>query len=226
MTTISSAGTDPTIDSLLLPSSGAKKATKQLGQQDFLALMIQQLKNQDPLKPMENGEFIGQMAQFSTVTGIADMTKSIAGLAASFNSGQALQAASMVGRTVLTESSVGTFSGTQPLAGAVELPYSTSSAVVRVYSGAGELVRELPLGTQEAGLSNFAWDGTMANGQPAPAGRYRLTVAIENPQGATALPTYLASKVESVTLSGDGGGSQIRTDSGASLSLSQVKAVM
>jgi flagellar basal-body rod modification protein FlgD len=226
VTAITSTNTDLDLASLQLASSATSKAKKELGQEDFLALMIQQLKNQDPLKPMENGEFIGQMAQFSTVSGIAEMSKSIAGLTDAFNSGQALQAASMVGRTVLTEASSGMFSGTKPLSGAVELPYGTSSAVVRVYSNAGELVRELPLGTQQAGLSNFTWDGTMANGQPAPAGRYKVTAGIENPAGDTALTTYLASKVESVTLAGDGSGSQIRTDSGATVRLSQVKAVM
>jgi flagellar basal-body rod modification protein FlgD len=226
VTSITSTNTDLDLAGLQLASSAANKAKKELGQEDFLALMIQQLKNQDPLKPMENGEFIGQMAQFSTVSGIADMSKSIAGLTEAFNSGQALQAASMVGRTVLTEAGSGTFTGTKPVAGAVELPYATSSAVVRVYTNAGELVRELPLGTQQAGLSNFSWDGTLANGQPAPAGRYKFTAAIESPAGATALTTYLASKVESVTLAGDGSGSQIRTDSGATVRLSQVKAVM
>lgn len=226
MTTITSNNTDLDLAGLQLASSAANKAKKELGQEDFLALMITQLQNQDPLKPMENGEFIGQMAQFSTVSGIADMSKSIGGLTDAFNSGQALQAASMVGRTVLTEASSAAFSGTQPVNGAVELPYGTSSAVVRVYTNSGELVRELPLGTQQAGLGNFAWDGTMANGQPAPAGRYKFTAAIEGPNSATALTTYLASKVESVTLAGDGSGSQIRTDSGATLRLSQVKAVM
>jgi len=224
--TITTTNSEIDLSSLQLPSTGAPKATKELGQEDFLALMIQQLRNQDPLKPMENGEFIGQMAQFSTVSGIADMTKSVAGLADAFKSGQALQAASMVGRTVLTEASTGTFTGSKPLAGAVDLPYATSAGVVRVFTTAGELVREIPLGSQQSGLSNFTWDGTLANGQPAPAGRYRLTGAIESGASSTALTTYLASKVESVTLSGDGSGSQIRTDSGASLRLSQVKAVM
>jgi flagellar basal-body rod modification protein FlgD len=226
VTTITSTNTDLDLANLQLASSATNKAKKQLGQEDFLALMIQQLKNQDPLKPMENGEFIGQMAQFSTVSGIADMTKSIGNLSDAFNSGQALQAASMVGRTVLTESNAAAFSGSKPIAGAVELPYGTSAAVVKVYSNAGELVRELPLGTQQAGLSNFTWDGTLANGQTAPAGRYKFTAAIESPQGDTALTTYLASKVESVTLAGDGSGSQIRTDGGATVRLSQVKAVM
>ena len=226
MTTIAPTTSNTDLAGLALPSAGTTTAKKQLGQQDFLALMTQQLKNQDPLKPMDNGEFISQMAQFSTVTGISDMTKSIANLTDAFNSGQALQAASMVGRTVLTEASAANFSGTKPVSGAVDLPYGTSSAVVRVYSNAGELLRELPLGSQQAGLANFSWDGTMSNGQPAPAGNYTLTAAIGSPSGDTALTTYLASKVESVTLAGDGSGSQIRTDSGASLRLSQVKAVM
>jgi flagellar basal-body rod modification protein FlgD len=226
VTTITSTNTDLDLAGLQLAAAGPGKAKKELGQEDFLALMIQQLKNQDPLKPMENGEFIGQMAQFSTVSGIADMTKSVAGLTDAFKSGQALQAASMVGRTVLTEASSGTFDGSRPVAGAVELPYSTSAGVVRVFTSAGELVREIPLGAQQAGLSNFMWDGTLANGQPVPAGPYRFSAAIDSGATSTALSTYLASKVESVTLSGDGSGSQIRTDSGASLRLSQVKAVM
>ncbi|MBN8280753.1 MAG: flagellar hook assembly protein FlgD [Gammaproteobacteria bacterium] len=226
MTTITSNNTDLDLSSLQLTGTQSRQAKKQLGQEDFLALMIQQLKNQDPLKPMENGEFIGQMAQFSTVSGIADMSKSIGGLTDAFNSGQALQAASMVGRTVLTEANAAKYSGSAPVQGAVELASSSANAVVRVYSQAGALVRELPLGSQQAGLTNFTWDGTLANGQKAPAGTYRFTAAIENPAGATALTTYLASKVESVTLSGDGSGSQIRTDGGASVRLSQVKAVM
>lgn len=226
MTTITAPSSDLDLAGLQIAGQTKGKGGKELGQQDFLALMIQQLRNQDPLKPMENGEFIGQMAQFSTVSGIADMTKSIAGLATAFNSGQALQAASMVGRTVLTEGNAGNFDGSHAVSGGVDLPYATPMAVVRVYNSAGEPVRELPLGNQEAGLSNFSWDGTMANGQPAPAGRYRFTAAIESGNTATALTTYVASKVESVTLSGDGSGAQIRTDGGASLALSAVKAIM
>lgn len=220
------SGTDSLLSSLQTPAPAARKSAKNLGQEDFLALMITQLQSQDPLKPMENGEFIGQMAQFSTVTGIAEMTKSVSSLTEAYNSGQALQAASMVGRTVLTEANAAKYSGSAPVQGAVELASSSANAVVRVYSQAGALVRELPLGSQQAGLTNFTWDGTLANGQKAPAGTYRFTAAIENPAGATALTTYLASKVESVTLSGDGSGSQIRTDGGASVRLSQVKAVM
>ncbi len=225
MTTIGSTNTDLDLGSLRLASSEAKKSTKELGQEDFLALMIQQLKNQDPLKPMENGEFIGQMAQFSTVSGIADMTKSVGALTDAFNGGQALQAASMVGRTILTASNTGAMGPGQPLTGAVELPYPTSSAVVQVYSSSGELVRELPLGTQAAGLAKFSWDGTQSNGLTAPPGSYTIRAAIRTPLGDAGVESFLASRVESVTLSTDGAGTQLRTDSGLTVRLSQVKAV-
>lgn len=220
------SGTDSLLSSLQTPAPAARKNAKNLGQEDFLALMITQLQSQDPLKPMENGEFIGQMAQFSTVTGIAEMTKSVSSLTEAYNSGQALQAASMVGRTILTEGDSAALAPGQPLTGAVDLPYATQAAKVRIYSDSGQLVRELPLGPQNAGISNFSWDGTLANGQTAPAGRYSMTAAIESRAGDTALTTYVASKVASVTLSGNGSGTQLRTDAGASIGFSQIKAVM
>ena len=59
-------------------SESQKSASKDnLGQKDFLKLMTTQLQNQDPFAPMENAEFIGQMAQFSTVTGIAEMGEAL-----------------------------------------------------------------------------------------------------------------------------------------------------
>ena len=147
MTGISS--TDSLLSSLQTTPATTRKNSKSLGQEDFLALMITQLQSQDPLKPMENGEFIGQMAQFSTVSGIADMTKSVSALTDAYSSGQALQAASMVGRTILTEDSSALMAPGKPLAGAVELPYATQAAKVRIYSDSGQLVRELPLGQGE-----------------------------------------------------------------------------
>jgi flagellar basal-body rod modification protein FlgD len=223
---IGATNTDLDIGSLALPQTAKRKDNKSLGQEDFLALMVQQLKNQDPLKPMENGEFLGQMAQFSTVNGIAEMTKSVSALTESFNSGQALQAASMVGRTVLTEGNAAALAQGGSLAGAVELPEAAANAVVRISTASGQLVREIPLGPQQAGLSNFRWDGKLANGQPAPAGTYKVSASLSSRSGDTALSTYVASKVESVTLSASGGSSLIRTETGASLPLSQVKAVM
>ena len=56
---------------------GPRVTKKSLGQEDFLKLMTAQLNNQDPFKPVDNTDFIAQMAQFSTVTGITDINKNL-----------------------------------------------------------------------------------------------------------------------------------------------------
>ena len=84
------------------PSSSAGKPddSGKLGQEEFLRLMITQLKNQDPTKPLDSGEFLGQLAQFGTVSGLADLKSSFTELAGSLVSNQALQAA---GRSLLDD---------------------------------------------------------------------------------------------------------------------------
>ena len=92
--------------SLGLTQPKAEKKNE-LGQDAFLELMVTQLKNQDPFKPLDSGEFLGQLAQFGTVQGLSGLQTSFDGLASSLVSNQALQAASLVGRTALVESDHG-----------------------------------------------------------------------------------------------------------------------
>ena len=63
-----------------------KNPNDKLGQAEFLELMTAQLKFQDPLKPMENGDFLGQMAQFGTVNGINELNAAFDSMSASFQS--------------------------------------------------------------------------------------------------------------------------------------------
>ena len=76
---------------------------KKLGQQDFLRLMVAQIQNQDPMQPQMNGEFLSQLAQFSTNDGVAKMQESLQQMATSLQSNQALQASALVGRKVLSK---------------------------------------------------------------------------------------------------------------------------
>ena len=80
-------------------SSLKKKDT--LGQSDFLKLMTTQLQNQDPFSPMENGDFIAQMAQFSTVTGIAEMGESLKSLSNQLGEFRIATATNLLGHSVL-----------------------------------------------------------------------------------------------------------------------------
>lgn len=186
---------------------GAKKTGAKEGaglQDQFMTLMLTQMKNQDPLKPMENGDFLAQLAQFNTVSGIQELQQSFSNFAASMQGSQALQASSLVGREVLVPGDSLQLAATGGVAGEAALPYSTGAMQLSVYDASGQLVRTLPMGAQRAGEVRFAWDGLNDAGQRAPAGTYRVTAAAQIDGEMVALPTLMAATVESVTL-GQGG---------------------
>lgn len=201
------------------------KGPKELGQDEFLLLMLTQFRNQDPLKPQDPTEFLSQLAQVSSVAGISEMKTSIAKLADSLYAGQALQASTVVGRQVLAPSGRATLAAGGTLQGAVDLPASTSTGYVRVLDAGGALVRELPLGTQAAGLARFGWDGLDNSGRAVPAGTYTVMAGYRSGGQETAADTYLAKRVASVSLGGDGGRTEITTDDNQTLGLSEVRAI-
>lgn len=195
-------GTD--YDSLGL-TPPAPKRKEELGQEAFLHLMVKQLENQDPFKPMENGEFLGQLAQFGTVQGLGALQTSFSELASSLVSNQALQAASLVGRTALVESSQAALAeegGT--INGAVDLPETASLVRVQVVDAKGQVVRTLELGDRPAGFARFTWDGTVDGGGEAPAGTYSFKAEYSDGEGMVAGTVLVEAPVESV-LFADGG---------------------
>lgn len=197
-----------------------------LGQDDFLELMITQLRNQDPLKPMESGEFLSQIAQFSTVTGIKDLQSSFASLAGSIYSNQALQASGLVGRAVLVPSSHARLPAGGMLEGAVDLPVGTQDLVIGIYNGSNELVRAVHLGRQTAGVVSFAWDGTDETGGFAPPGVYELRATAGGASESRALDTLAKSRVNSVSLGGQGGGISLNLDGLGEVDFAQVREIM
>ena len=188
----------------LAQSAQKTPANQQLGQTDFLNLMLTQLKNQDPLKPMESSEFLGQLAQFSTVSGIGNLQTSFASLASSLTSNQGLQAASLVGRSALAASSSMTIGAGQSVDGAVDLPSDTGGVLIQVSDAYGQPVRTIQLGAQQSGLASFTWDGRDSNGAPVPAGDYSFSAAFQSGSTSQAADTLLSSPVDSVLLDSSG----------------------
>ncbi|MFN7782212.1 MAG: flagellar hook assembly protein FlgD [Lysobacterales bacterium] len=179
-------------------SIGPQRRTE-MGQQDFLRLMTEQLKNQDPLKPMEQGEFIGQMAQFSTVKGIEQMNTGLQNLGLMFGESQALQAASMVGRSAYIGTNIATLEGESGVQGSLKAP-GPGPVTVEVRTPGGQLVRSFVVEARAGGAADFRWDGLNANGQPAPTGEYRITAK----QNTTAAQVQVATRVESVSYTSQG----------------------
>ncbi len=180
------------------PKAGA------LEQEQFLELMLTQLQNQDPLKPMESGEFLGDLAQFGTVSGIGELKDSFNTLAASLQSSQALQASTMVGRNVLIERDSVKLGEQAEVSLSLELPAAASAVQIVVADEAGQTVREFSLGAKEQGLVNFEWDGLTNGGERAVPGIYTLKASAVLGGASEAVPTFIQAPVESVTLSRDG----------------------
>jgi flagellar basal-body rod modification protein FlgD len=164
--------------------------TSTLGQDDFLKLMTTQLMNQDPLSPMENGEFLAQMAQFSTVNGITEMNTSIQSMADSFTSQRLMQASAMINKSALVEGSFASLDQEKGLRGAYVLDQATDGTQVVIRNLNGEIVHVEQLGIQFPGTHEFMWDGEMENGLTADPGQYLVQVnALEN--GEVYSPTTL-----------------------------------
>lgn len=181
-----------------------KKADKTMGQDAFLELMITQLKNQDPSAPMENGEFLSQMAQFGTVSGINELQQSFASLASALQSNQALQASTMVGRQVEIESPKLKLVDGQNTPFAFEVPAPAGAVRISIQDDTGQTVRTKTLGQTAAGTHDEIWDGLNAAGERLPAGKYSVKVEAAIDNKTQALTSLVRADVESVSLPRNG----------------------
>ena len=143
----------------LTKQSDAQKASSdKLGQSDFLKLMTTQLQNQDPFAPMDNGDFIAQMAQFSTVTGIQEMNASIGKLVEEIDQARIATASNLLDHSVLVPGNIGRADENGELHGVLDLPDSTilTQLTYRDADTNAELYME-DLGPRSAGLVGFKW---------------------------------------------------------------------
>ncbi len=203
----------------------AKKKTS-LGQEDFLKLMTTQMTHQDPNNPMQNGEFLSQMAQFGTVSGIQDLQKSFATFSNSIQSNQALQAAGLVGRYVSAPGNTGVLAAGGEINGKVNLDSSTPSLQVTISNSAGELVKTLDLKNQSAGDIPFTWDGTNEAGTLASPGVYKISATAAVDGKNVAQTTDLESKVESVSMANGSTPMKVNLVGANSIDFGKVKQIL
>ena len=196
-----------------------------LTQEDFFALLTQELSNQDPTKPVENNEMISQMTAFSTTDGVSELNEQFTSFAASMSSSQALQASSLVGRSVLVEDNVFGMEEGEEVKGKLVTDEPASNVNIYVENVAGEIVQTVPVGSVDAGEFTFTWDGQGADGEPAPEGAYRFRVAGLVEGKASELQAMTYRKVDSVTLAGAGGNILLNLNGGSTMKLSDVVEV-
>lgn len=181
-------------------SGGAAASTSAAtaSQDRFMKLLVTQLKNQDPLNPMDNAQMTSQMAQISTVSGIDKLNATLQALSASMTPNQTLQAASMIGHGVMvTGNNVDLAAGVG--LGGFNLTQPVDSAKVSVYDQAGALVSSIDLGAQPAGIAKWQWDGKDNAGVALPNGAYTFKVDASQAGNAVAATGLQYGVVGSVT---------------------------
>lgn len=205
--------------------TAAVKKSNELDQTDFMSLLVAQIENQDPTKPMDASQFMDQLTQLSTVNGIQDLNTSFNGLADKLSSDQSLQAANLVGRDVLIPGGRGILDTKGAMSGSITLPGSATDVTLKIYNTQGEEVRSLPLGGYASGEVQFQWDGFYDDGSSATAGYYNIVAEAFIGGTQQAVEVALETRVDSVTVNQDGSGTTLNLASGAAVPLNSIQQI-
>lgn len=190
------------VDSAAAASAATATTDAEDLEERFLTLLVTQMQNQDPLNPMDNAEVTSQLAQLSTVSGIETLNSTVEGLALSFGETQQLAAVTLVGRQVLVPGTQFENDGTGARLG-VELTQSVDSLQVSIFDDAGNLVENMSLGAQPAGLVSLEWDGT-SGGVPVAPGTYHVEVSAAAAGQNVEATALIQAQVASVTMAATG----------------------
>ncbi|MBI3075663.1 MAG: hypothetical protein HYY85_01550 [Deltaproteobacteria bacterium] len=173
--------------------------TQALGKDEFFKLLIAQLKYQNPLEPVKNTEFLGQMAQISSVEQLFGINAALKDLRGQQGALANAQAVALIGKEVRARGDGITLGAAGSLALGYELPKDSAKVTVQVYNAAGQPVKILEAGAQKAGAQSLTWDGTNAAGARLPAGEYTFVVNAIGPDGAPlATQTYFTGTITGV----------------------------
>jgi flagellar basal-body rod modification protein FlgD len=210
----------------LLDSVNGKKNTTTSSvnatQDRFMTLLVTQMKNQDPLNPMDNAQVTSQMAQLSTVTGIDKLNNTLESLIGSVQTGQSYQASSMIGHNVLVAGNQVSTSGTGGYFG-VDLPIGADKLSVAIKDSAGSTIRTLVMGAQNSGTVPLSWDGFADDGSVAKTGSYKFEVTATTAGQSVAADSLSYAQVMSI--SNNANGIKLNLNNLASVSTSDVKEI-
>jgi flagellar basal-body rod modification protein FlgD len=211
---------------MAINGAGAAAATaassskdKALSQSDFLSLLVQQMRNQDPTQPMDSSQMVSQLAQIGQVSATQSLKTSFDALSLSMQGNQLLQASSMVGRNVSVPSQAGQLRD-GGLDGAVNVPEGEKTVLVQITDADGNVLRTMNLGNPTSGLVPFHWDGKSDDGTVLANGTYGLKAQAGN----TAVATYVSGKVAGVGMTG-ADGAYLDVDGFGGVLLSQVAQI-
>ncbi|WP_300156434.1 flagellar hook assembly protein FlgD [Solidesulfovibrio sp.] len=164
-------------------TSTSSSSSSSLGQDAFLQLLVTQLQYQDPLSPMDDKEFVAELAQFSSLEQLTEINTGIENLASIGETQQLMGAVNFMGKTIdATGTAVSLNSGTAT-AVTFTLPDDAETCLVNVLDSTGQIVRTVDLGATSAGQVEFTWDGKDYDGNTMDDGQYQVAVNATDADG-------------------------------------------
>jgi flagellar basal-body rod modification protein FlgD len=211
------------INNAATPSSAAGSASSvKATKDDFLKLLVTQMKYQDPMNPMDSAQMTSQIAQLNTVEGINQLNATVSNLQASLMASQSMQSASLIGKTILADgNAISLLNGSANLS--IRLEGAAESVVVDVINASGRIIKTTDLGANAAGIKSFTWDGSTNEGGTAPNGQYTFQVNAKKLNQAVAVTPLTQATVSGVELTA--AGPQLSLNNGTNIALSTVRGV-
>lgn len=214
-------------------SEGEGKNKQNLDQTDFLKLLTTQMQNQDPMKPMDNTQFVAQMAQFSSLEGITQLNDTVSGFQESVQSNQVMQASSLVGKAAMVKGDTAQMyhmqqadGSTAPsgILGAVDVPTGASKMSVEITNASGQVVKAIDVPVDGSDRPSFSWDGRLKDGRMAPEGNYKVNATATVDGKGQAPQTYVGAVISSVGVTKNG--PELNLDGLSSVKLSDIVEII
>jgi len=220
MSTISASQMDT-----LSRATGLSEAQNDLNQEQFLKLMLTQLQNQDPTAPMESAEFLTQLAQFGTVSGIQGLQNQFVDVANSLSADRALRGAALLGKGALTPTESLQLADSGEVRFSLDLATPATSVQIQLKDSQGRSVRTIELGAQNEGLLDVSWGGIDDDGRRLPPGSYRVEAFARQGLRNEAVGVFSASVIKGVELAQGSGDLRLELDDERTIDLAQVRRI-
>lgn len=205
-------------------TTGPQHAKNQLGKEEFLKIMLAQMKNQDPTKPLDSKEMASQLAQFSSIEQLVNLNKGMDTLSQKQDPNTKLMLGSLIGKTVDVET--GRVFHTQGAKDqlSISVPKDTAKVKVMVLNAEGDLVKEWEETPLKDGTLQVTWDGQSDKHQAAKSGEYVFKFTASTPEGKS-LSVSTASRGKIVGVDFSGKDPVLVLDNKNKVAFSQVKSI-
>jgi len=180
-------------------SNPTARSGNALDMNSFLTLMTEQMKNQDPTKPMDSSQYLGQLAQFANLQGVQQLNTGMQGIASLLGQQQAVQVTGLIGHEAMIKTNTANLTDGKAVAGKVSAT-TAGPVVVNVKDAGGNVVRSFTVNATAAGETDFSWDGLDNQGNKLADGTYTFSAT----SGSATLDMQLAARIDSVSFSSQG----------------------